>query len=437
MAVQAAADQATDQVLRRTVDFHPCIWDDFFIQQASSQDKMLINAWSEQVEVLKEEVRKMLTQDADHDTLERVKLVDAVLRLGIGYHFEKEIEEALEHIHKRHQHQYSGDHQDLVAVALRFRLLRQHGYYVSSGKWRIEIDFKRKIPFARDRMVENYYWALAVFPEPEHGFCRITFTKWAVIATILDDMHDAYGTFDELQLFINTIERWDTSMDDLPEYMKHCFELLLRCLKEYEEETTKRGRPYCAEYLKEAVIMLVKSYFKEATWFKGGHVPPVEEYRQNGAISCDLILFTTACVGCMNDASKEVFYWLNSVPKILITAGDHCRLMDDIATHEFEQKRGHVASVVECYMKEHGVSKEEAHIELQKFIESDWKIMNEELVRETSAATIPKKILRTLLNYLRTMEALYKDGFDAFTDAKTVTKEVLTTLLVTPIPVEA
>ncbi|KAJ4840101.1 hypothetical protein Tsubulata_024911 [Turnera subulata] len=556
MAVHEAADQATDdQVLRRTVDFHPCVWDDFFIKQASSQDKMLISAWSEQVEVLKEEVRKMLTEDAD-DTLERPKLIDAVLRLGIGYHFEKEIEEALEHTHKWH-HQCSGDHQDLVTVALRFRLLRQHGYYVSSdvfdqfkdekgnfmenltqdlqgllslyeasflsmqeekvlddalafttahlksmvsqlssphakqvsdalyrpihwrvqkqeqlnhisqyeqdgsahseavlkmakldfnivqalyqeelsslSKWRIEIDFKRKVPFARDRMVEIYYWALTVFPEPEHAFCRVTLTKWAVISAVLDDMHDAYATFDELQLFLNTIERWDTSMGDLPEYMKHCFELLLRCLKEYEEETTKIGRPYCAEY----VIVLVKSYFREARWFKEGHVPPVEEYRQNGAISCDLILFTTAWVGCINDASKEVFYWLNSVPKILITAGDHCRLMDDIATHEFEQKRGHVASVVECYMKEYGVSKEEAHIELQKFVERDWKIMNEELVRETSAAIIPKKILRTLLNYLRIMEALYKDGFDAFTNAKTVTKEVLTALLVTSIPVEA
>ncbi|KAJ4849618.1 hypothetical protein Tsubulata_044564, partial [Turnera subulata] len=442
MAVHEAADQATDdQVLRRTVDFHPCVWDDFFIKQASSQDKMLISAWSEQVEVLKEEVRKMLTEDAD-DTLERPKLIDAVLRLGIGYHFEKEIEEALEHTHKWH-HQCSGDHQDLVTVALRFRLLRQHGYYDEKGnfmenltqdlqgllslyeasflsmqeekvlddalafttahlksmvsqlssphakqvsdalyrpihwrvqkqeqlnhisqyeqdgsahseavlkmakldfnivqalyqeelsslsKWRIEIDFKRKVPFARDRMVEIYYWALTVFPEPEHAFCRITLTKWAVISAVLDDMHDAYATFDELQLFLNTIERWDTSMEDLPE------------------------------------------------------------------------------------------------------------LMDDIATHEFEQKRGHVASVVECYMKEYGVSKEEAHIELQKFVERDWKIMNEELVRETSSAIIPKKILRTLLNYLRIMEALYRDGFDAFTNAKTVTKEVLTTLLVTPIPVEA
>ncbi|KAJ4850570.1 hypothetical protein Tsubulata_030040, partial [Turnera subulata] len=482
---------------------------------------MLVSAWTEQVEVLKEEMRKMLTEDAD-DTLERLKLIDAVLRLGIGYHFEGEIEEALEHIHKMHQ--YSGD-QDLVTVALRFRLLRKHGYYVSSGrkgqlygkpkprfggasflsmqeekalddaldftkahlksmvgqlpsplakqvrdalyrpihwrlqkqeqlnyisqyeqeqahneavlkmakldfnivqalyqeelcnlsKWRIKMDLTRKLPFARDRMIENYYWALAAYPDPEHDFCRIAFTKWASIACILDDMHDAYGTFDELQKFTNTIERWDTSMEDLPEYMKHLFEAIVICLKETEEETTRRGRPYSAEYVKKAVTMQVRAYFTEAKWFNQGHIPTLEEYRQNGVITSVLLLLPTVCVGGMSGASKEM----------VIASGDHCRLMDDVATHE---KRGHVASSVECYMKQYGVSKEEARKEIQKFFENDWKIMNEELIKETAAAAIPKKILRFFINFLRIMEALYKDGFDGYTNAKTVTKEALTAL---------
>ncbi|KAI5333576.1 hypothetical protein L3X38_023708 [Prunus dulcis] len=60
-----------------------------------------------------------------------MKLIDAIQRLGVAYHFEKEIEEALKHIYAaNHFHDDDGDG-DLYDVSLRFRLLRQHGHYVS------------------------------------------------------------------------------------------------------------------------------------------------------------------------------------------------------------------------------------------------------------------------------------------------------------------
>lgn len=59
-------------------------------------------------------------------------MIDAVQRLGIEYLFKDEIEEIL-----RRQYIISstcGGHlQDLQEVALRFRLLRQEGYYVPAG----------------------------------------------------------------------------------------------------------------------------------------------------------------------------------------------------------------------------------------------------------------------------------------------------------------
>ena len=59
-------------------------------------------------------------------------MIDVVQRLGIDYYFQDEIELIL-------RRQYSifftdGDrYNDLQEVALRFRLLRQQGYYVSPG----------------------------------------------------------------------------------------------------------------------------------------------------------------------------------------------------------------------------------------------------------------------------------------------------------------
>ena len=67
------------------------------------------------------------------DPFEGLNMVDAILRLGIEYHFHEEIETIL----KRQYMIFSGhaghDH-DLYEAALHFRLLRQVGYHVSTGE---------------------------------------------------------------------------------------------------------------------------------------------------------------------------------------------------------------------------------------------------------------------------------------------------------------
>ncbi|KAF2290698.1 hypothetical protein GH714_015060 [Hevea brasiliensis] len=62
----------------------------------------------------------MLTSATDHKSSEKLKLLDAIQRLGISYHFEGEIEEALKQIYQDFK-----DDGNLGTVALRFRLLRQ------------------------------------------------------------------------------------------------------------------------------------------------------------------------------------------------------------------------------------------------------------------------------------------------------------------------
>ena len=60
-------------------------------------------------------------------------MVDAILRLGIEYHFQEEIETILKRQYMIFSAQAGHDH-DLYEAALRFRLLRQDGYHVSAGK---------------------------------------------------------------------------------------------------------------------------------------------------------------------------------------------------------------------------------------------------------------------------------------------------------------
>ncbi|XP_039064209.1 probable terpene synthase 2 [Hibiscus syriacus] len=68
----------------------------------------------------------------------------------------------------------------------------------------------------------------------------------------------------------------------------------------------------------------------------------------------------TSFVGMGDDVTEETFNWASNNPKIIRVSSMIARLMDDIVSRKFEQERGHVASAVECYMKQHGVSEEKA-----------------------------------------------------------------------------
>ena len=71
--------------------------------------------------------------NAAGNTSQQLKFMDAVQRLGVAYHFEREIEEVLQHI----KDSYLDDDDiegDLFNVALKFWLLKQDGYNISCGK---------------------------------------------------------------------------------------------------------------------------------------------------------------------------------------------------------------------------------------------------------------------------------------------------------------
>jgi (-)-germacrene D synthase len=98
---------------------------------------------------------------------------------------------------------------------------------------------------------------------------------------------------------------------------------------------------------------------------------------------------------------------------------------------QFEQERDHVVSGIECYMKLHGVSKQEVHEEFRKQVVNAWKDINKECVRPTE---VPVPLLMRVLNLARVMDLLYKDE-DAYTQLGEVMIEGVTSLLVDPVPI--
>ncbi|KAM5585660.1 (-)-alpha-pinene synthase [Rosa sericea] len=542
------------EVVRRTANFQPSVWGDQFANYA--EDIITQAHMQEQVEELKRVVRKEVFTNAADDFSHQLKLIDAIQRLGVAYHFETEIEQALERIHATYQDIHDDDG-DLYNVALRFRLLRRYGYNVScdifkkfkdtngdfkqslvtdvSGmlsfyeaahlrvhgeklleealvfttthlesattltganpllkaqitealerpilktverlgaphymsiyrdeashseellklakldfnvvqclhkkelsdiiRWYKELDFARRMPFARDRVVELFFWMVGLYFEPEYVYGRNILTKLSTIVLVMDDMYDAFGTFEELVTLTEAIERWDAScMDQLPDYMQPLYQTLLDVINEVEEEMLKQGRSYRVYYAKEIMKNQARLYFAEARWFHKGYTPRMDEYMRVAVSSVGYTMFSVISLVGMGDiVTKETFEWLTNDPKILRASSTILRLMDDIAGYKFEKERGHVASSIDCYMNEYGVSEQETIDVFNKRIVNSWKDINEEFLRPT---VVPMPVLNRLLNLSQVADLLYKRG-DAFTHVGKLMKDCIAAMFIDPVP---
>ncbi|KAM0829933.1 hypothetical protein ACQ4PT_066554 [Festuca glaucescens] len=104
--------------------FHPTIWGDFFIHHSPETLQMSEEFMENRSSQLKEKVVGVL--EACNNIVEKLKLVDTLQHLSIDHHFNEQIVSTLR---STHSSEFNSSH--LHDVALRFRLLRQHGFWVS------------------------------------------------------------------------------------------------------------------------------------------------------------------------------------------------------------------------------------------------------------------------------------------------------------------
>ncbi|KAL0312078.1 UNVERIFIED_CONTAM: Vetispiradiene synthase 1 [Sesamum radiatum] len=502
------------EIVRPSANFSPSLWGDLFTSVPI--DNQVVEFYAQEIESLKEKVRRMVV--SNNNVAEKVKLIDSIERLGVSYHFEREIEEQILNFYNARSI-FESD--DLYTVALYFRLLRQHGYHISSAnlrtrgesvldqaltfatahlesiaphlssplkeqvahaleqclqrgiprvearryisvyeeyeskndsllrlakmdfnllqmlhrkelcelsRWWKELDLVSKLSYARDRVVECYFWTLGVYFEPQYSRARIMLAKTIAMISVIDDTYDSYGTVEELEIFTDAVERWDIKeIDRLPDYMKICYRVLLGLYDQYEQELRQQGRSFAVHYAKETMKEIVRSYNIEAKWFIEGYMPPFADYMTNGFITSTYdLLAATSFIG-MNSVTTEAFDWLMGKPKIQVANVTICRIVDDVATYEIEKKRGQSATGIECYMKDYGVSEEEAMEEFKNIAENAWKDINEECVKEKS---VSMEVLKRVVNLSRLIDVVYKHNQDGYTHPEKVLKPLITGLLV-------
>ncbi|CAA3011504.1 vetispiradiene synthase 2-like [Olea europaea subsp. europaea] len=312
------------------------------------------------------------------------------------------------------------------------QMLHKKELYEVSRWWK-DLDLVSKLPYARDRVVECFFWAMGVYHEPQYSIARIMLTKTIAMTSIIDDTYDAYGTVDELEVFTEAIMRWDISeVDRLPEYIKPFYSALLDLYEQFDEELSKEGRSYAVHYAKEALKELVRTYYVEAKWFIEGYMPPFSEYMSNALITCTYVYHTTTSLLGIKSVTEKDFEWLSNKPKMLVASLIICRLVDDIATYEVEKERGQIATGIESYMKENQVTKEVAVDKFFEMVTNAWKDINEEYMRPTSS---PREILMRILNLERIIDVTYKGNEDGYTQPQKVLKPHITSLFIDPIEV--
>ncbi|CAK9161364.1 unnamed protein product [Ilex paraguariensis] len=299
--------------------------------------------------------------------------------------------------------------------------------------WWRDSRFKENLSFSRDRLMENYLWAMGIIYEPQFSKSRKGLTKMVCILSAIDDMYDIYGSLDELERFTNAVNRWSIeAMEDLPEYMKLCYLAMFNSGNKVADDVLKDNGLNVLPYIKEEWTNLCCSYLLEARWFYGGHTPTLEEYFRNACTSIGgpiaifhayvLLGFPVAenSLSCFKLGS-ETIYWSS-----LIT-----RICNDLGTSKAELARGDVPKSIQCYMIEEQVSEEQAYHHMKSLIISSWSNLNETIARKSH----PQSLVRMSLNMARTAQCIFQNG-DGIGTSTGETKDTLTSLIVTPIPIE-
>ncbi|KAJ0101428.1 hypothetical protein Patl1_04423 [Pistacia atlantica] len=358
-------NNAKEETKRRSADYHPSIWGHHFLSYAT--DSMESDDDNAKLLKLKEEIKSMLMDDANK-SLQKLDLVNVIQRLGVSYHFEKVFNEfkdsngsfkaslaedvrGMLSLYDASNLRVPGE--NILDEALTFTTNHLESWVATQPSsplaGQVKHALTQRLRKSLPRLEARYYMSI-YNEEASHNEVILTFAK--LDFNILQKLH---------QKELSAVTKWNISaIAQLPDYMKLCYKALLDIYSEIEPEMADQRKLYRLDFAKEAMKSIVRNYHTEAKWCHEKHFPTLDEYMSVALVtSAYQLLTTTSFVGMGDVATKEAFEWLFSYPKVLKAASIICRLMDDIVGHKHEQKRGHVASAIECYMKDHGVSEEE------------------------------------------------------------------------------
>ncbi|XP_078157512.1 monoterpene synthase 8, chloroplastic-like [Carex rostrata] len=320
-------------------------------------------------------------------------------------------------------------------AVLEFNLL-QNAYkkeLKETSRWWTDLEINKKLPFIRDRIVENYLWSVAFAPELKHASLRKAITKSISLISTIDDVYDVYGSLDELEAFTHAVEQWDiTSIEMLPDFMQLCLRALINMVHDDSDHVLKERGLTITPCLKKAWTDLCKAYLVEARWYHTKYQPTLEEYLENAWVSISIIVIF-ANGYCINDevTANDLEELLHGYPNIVRVSSIAGRLYDDLGTSTAEMERGDVDKAIQCYMRDKRVTESVARQGINEMAWKCWKLLNSENVGDSS---FHEHYINFLLNVVRMTDCFYEKG-DGYGDPGHKTKERVISLLLEPIKI--
>ncbi|KAB5512284.1 hypothetical protein DKX38_029312 [Salix brachista] len=263
-----------------------------------------------------------------------------------------------------------------------------------SARWWKSTGLGEKLDFARDRLMENFFWTVGIIFEPQFSNCRRILAKVNSFITIIDDVYDVYGTLDELELFTDAIVRENNTM------------------------VTFQWAGLC------------KSYLVEAKWYYIGYTPSLREYLDNAWVSSSApVILVHAYFYVSSPTAEEASHFIEEYLDIIRWSSMIIRLADDLGASSYELKRGDVSKSIQCYMYETEVFEEKARDHVKILIGNTWKKIND--YRFANPRT-SQTFIGVAMNLARMAQCMYQYG-DGHGVGDLETKDRVKSILIKPL----
>ncbi|XP_052173594.1 terpene synthase 10-like [Diospyros lotus] len=302
-----------------------------------------------------------------------------------------------------------------------------------ASRWWEDMRWRERLPFGRDRIVENYLWSVGQIHEPQFQYYRRMSTRISQLTTSLDDVYDIYGTLDELELLTNAVESWDVNaVEQFPDYMKICFLGIYNCVNEIAYDTLKEYGIHILPYLKKKWQDLCQSYMKEARWSDIDYIPTLKEYLNNAwiTVASPIIIFHGLFLSA-NSLTENELQCMETYPDIIKWPAIVTRLVNDLVTSSDEMERGDVPKSIQIYMHETGASIEDAREHVKQLIREAWIKINEARVANSP---FNRTFVDLATNLARVAHFIYQHGDGHGHDIGDENKDRMISLLINPIP---
>ncbi|KAK9026065.1 hypothetical protein V6N11_038913 [Hibiscus sabdariffa] len=304
-------------------------------------------------------------------------------------------------------------------------------------EWWKDLNIKERLPFARDRMPECFFWATGITPRgPQFSKLRRNLAKFGSFASPLDDIFDIYGSLDELERYSDAVNRWDLkAMEQLPEYMKFFYEAIYNHVSEMAQDALLDNGIDILPYLKEQWQYYTRAHLREAQWFHKGYNPSAEEYLENARGSVGIAL--AMVYGIFGVTGHDIDQYLSefvenwSHSRLVSMPAYFIRFLDDLKTFKVEMERGESINFIHFYMIEKGVSEEKACDHVEGLMREIWKKLNKAMLKDSVHAAA---IVKFALQLIRCTYRIYKYG-DFFGIQTKQNQECVKTIL-EPIPMD-